>query len=167
MESADVGGSVAEEGHGHLTALAVFGGEPGADRNGRAGADDAVGAEHAEVEIVDVHRASLAFAVAGALRHELGHHPFEIAALGYEVAVSAVGGRDGVVIIQVRADTRCHGLLADIQMEEAGQPRCFGQLARGFLEQSDTDHAVVQVVVQIGRHEVSPLAQRNDRRRSS
>ena len=50
---------------------------------------DAVGPEHVEVEVADVHRPALAVAVAGRLPHELGHHLPEVAALGDEVAVAA------------------------------------------------------------------------------
>ena len=71
--------------------------EPGADGDRHAGADDAVGAEHAEGEVVDVHRSALAAAVTGGLAHQLGHHPREVAALGDEMSVATVGRCDVVV----------------------------------------------------------------------
>jgi hypothetical protein len=64
---------------------------PDGDRD--AGAHDAVGAEHAEVEVADVHRPALALAVAGGLAHQLGHHLGELAALGDEVPVARGGSR--------------------------------------------------------------------------
>ena len=60
--------------------------------------DDAVGAEHADAEIGDVHRAALALAIAGLPAVELGHHAVEIGALGDAMAVAAMRRDDPVAL---------------------------------------------------------------------
>ena len=56
----------------------------------RAGADDAVGAEHALRQVGDVHRAALAAAEPVLLAEDLVHHAVDVAALGDAVAVAAM-----------------------------------------------------------------------------
>ena len=70
--------------------------EPRAGDDRDAAGDDAVGAEHADAEIGDVHGAALALAVAGLPAVELGHHALEVGALGDAVAVAAMR-RDDLV----------------------------------------------------------------------
>src|SRR5581483_4603460 len=64
VERSRVGGAVAEKGDGNAALPVHLSGEPRAGDDRDAAADDAVGAEHADAEIGDVHRAALAFAVA-------------------------------------------------------------------------------------------------------
>ena len=134
-----------------VAVVGVLVGESGADGDRCAGADDAVRAEHADVEVRDVHRAAAALAVAGRLAHQLGHHLVELAALGDEVAVAAVGRGDLVVIAQRGAHTGRDRLLADVEVEEAGKLGGLGEPARRFFEESDPHHAAVQVHLHVGR----------------
>ena len=94
-------------------------------------------------EVVDVHRPALAAAVAGGLAHQLGHHPREVAALGDEVTVAAVGRGDVVVDAQRLAHADGHRLLADVEVEEARHLARLHQLAGGLLEEADAHHAAM------------------------
>ena len=78
----------------------------GAARDRNAAGDHAVGAEHADGEIGDVHRAALAAAIAGGAAVELRHHARGIGALGDRVAVAAVIRRQPVVLAQIDAHAR-------------------------------------------------------------
>ena len=88
---------------------------------GDPGADDAVGAQDAQLRPGDVHGAALALAVAGGLAVQLGHHAAHLAALGDDVAVAAVGAGDVVVVVEGGAHADRHRLLAQVQVHEAGQ----------------------------------------------
>ena len=77
-----VGCAIAREAHRDRAGVQRLGGQCGADHQGRAAADNAVGAEHPLIEIGDVHRAALAAAEPVLARKELAHHPDNVAALG-------------------------------------------------------------------------------------
>ncbi len=70
-ERAAVDGAVAEEAGDDLRPAAELQRLRGADGDGHAGGDDAVGAEHPDREIGDVHRPALALVGAGGLAEEL------------------------------------------------------------------------------------------------
>ena len=89
----------------------------GDDRN--AARDDAVGAEHADAEIGDVHGAALALAVAGLPPVQLGHHAVQVGALGDAVAVAAMRRDDPVAAIERRTDADGDRLLADVAVHDA------------------------------------------------
>jgi len=67
VELALVGGAVAEERDRHAARPLHLRGERRANREGDAGADDPVRAEHAPVEVGDVHGSALAAAQPGLL----------------------------------------------------------------------------------------------------
>src|SRR5262249_2104043 len=69
----------------------------GAGDNRYSARDNAVGAEHANVEISDMHRATLAFAVAGLPAVQLRHHAVEIGTLGDAMAMASMRRDDPVV----------------------------------------------------------------------
>src|SRR5205823_553267 len=102
-------------------------GERRADDQRRAAADNAVGAEHAAVEIGDVHRAALATAQPALLGEEFLHHQNRVAALGDAVAVAAMGAGDVVLGTKMRADAHSRGLFPGIEMNKAGNV-AFGEL---------------------------------------
>jgi hypothetical protein len=104
-----------------------------------------------QVQVGDVHRAALAPAVARRLAEELGVHVAEVAALGDEVAVAAVGAGDLVLGGEVRHHTRRHRLLADVEVEGAGDLARLHQLARLLLEDADAHHAPVQIEQRLAR----------------
>src|ERR1700741_3757325 len=89
-------------------------------REGRAAADDSVGAEHALGQVSDVHGAALAVAAAGLAAVDLGHHLADVHAPGDAVAVPAVGAGDGVPVVEVAADADGRRLLARVQVDEPG-----------------------------------------------
>ena len=64
VECAFVARAIAEEAAGDILRLAVLVREGCADRDRRPAADNSIGAEHAQVEVGDVHAAALALAVA-------------------------------------------------------------------------------------------------------
>ena len=61
-----------------------------------AGGDDAVRAEHADGEIGDVHRSTLAAVEAGRAAEELAHRRGDVGTLGDRVAVAAMGGGEEI-----------------------------------------------------------------------
>ena len=85
----------------------------GADRDRDAAGDDAVGAEHADREVGDVHRAALALAVAVDPSEQLGHHAADVAAFRDAMAVAAMGAGDPVCTRQRLADADGDRLLAE------------------------------------------------------
>ena len=143
MEGALVDGAVAEEAERDVGRLAKGCGQRRARGEAEAAADDAVGAQHAEREVGDVHRAAAAGAGAGRLAVELGHHRADADALGDGVAVAAVGRGDQVARFERGAAAGRHRFLADIGMGEAGH------LARevvgedALLEEPDAHHRPV------------------------
>ena len=117
----------------------------GADGDRRAAADDAVRAEHAEFHVADVHAAAFALAVAGRAAEQFGEHPIELAAFRDEVAVAAVRAGDLVVARQMHHHAGGDRLLADVEVQGAGDLAGFHQLAGFFFEDADADHAAVDI----------------------
>lgn len=127
-----------------------------AHRDRQPGRHHAVGAQHADREIGDVHRAALAAVEARGLAEQLAHHACEVGALGQRVAVAAVGGREVVARAQVRADAGRHRLLPGRQVQRpAHLGRAAGLLPIGahaalagrlgrVLERADAHHGAVQ-----------------------
>jgi hypothetical protein len=128
-----------------------------AHRNRQPGRHHAVGAQHADRKIRDVHRAALAAVEAGGLAEQLGHHAAQVRALGQRVAVPAVGGGEVVGGMQVRADAGGHRLLPGGQVQRPAHQarRAGGALAvgadaalagdfGGVLECPDAHHGAVQ-----------------------
>jgi hypothetical protein len=126
-----------------------------ADRNRDAGGDDPVGAQHADREVGDVHRAALAAVEAAGAAEQLAHHALHGSALGERMAVAAMRRRDVVVRRQVDADARGDRLLAGGQVQRAadlrlGERRAEGGdaaarcLLGGVLEGADARHRAVE-----------------------
>ena len=140
MHDALVDGAIAEEGDGDLVRASLAGGHGGADGEGDAGADDAVGAEHALGHVRDVHGAALALVGAGGALEDLGHHAPDVDALGDAVAVAAVGGGEVVGVGEVGADAGGDGLLADGEVEGAAQGALADLREGAELEVADGHH---------------------------
>ena len=117
--------------------------------------DDAVRAEHADLEIGDVHRAALAAAIAAFTPEQLAHHGERVGALGEGVAVAAMGREQHVVAGEVGADAGRDRLLADRGMDRPEDELLPQALERQLLEGADAPHeAVVRqeaLDVEIGR----------------
>ena len=125
--------------------------EAGAGDDRDPARDDAVGAEHADAEIGDVHRAALALAIAGLPPVELGHHAVEIGTLGDAMAVAAMRRDDPVALVERGADADRDRLLADIAMHDAVD--LAGEVVgRGaFLEAADRQHPAQHLALRVGR----------------
>ena len=119
-------------------------GKSAADRERQAGADDAVGAEHADRHVGDVHRAAATFADAFGAAHDLQEEAIERNALGNGVAVAAVVRGESVVAPQRRHDARRDRLLADRKMNEARDLAVGEQLREPRLGLADHAHRAVQ-----------------------
>ena len=124
-------------------------GQRRAGRDRQAGADDAVGAEDAEREIDDMHRAALALAVAGALAVELRHHAVEASALGDQMAVAAMGRGDAIGLAQRRAYAGRARLLADRDVDEAGDLVGDREVADLALELPNPLHRAIHLEQQV------------------
>src|SRR5437588_821925 len=92
-----VGAAVAGERDRDGVAAEGLGGQRGANDQGWPAADDAIGAEHAMVEVGDVHRAALAAAQPSLLGEQFLHHQGRVAAFGDAVAVPAMGAGDVIL----------------------------------------------------------------------
>ena len=112
-------------------------------RDRRARADNAVGAQHALVDVGDVHGAALAVAQAFLASPDLLHHPFDIAALGEAMAVAAMGRDDLVSVGQMLANAHRDGFLPAIKVGETGDLAALDLFMKTFLEFADQLHLPV------------------------
>jgi hypothetical protein len=92
-----------------------------------------------------VHGTAFAFAVAGFLSVDFGHHPPHVRALGDAVAVPAVMADNTVFNAQVTADSGCDGLLADVGVDETFDVARLEFLVRPLLEPTDRKHSSIQI----------------------
>src|SRR6266849_2046940 len=125
--------------------------EAGAGDDRDPAGDDAVGAEHADAEIGDVHRAALALAVAGLPAVELGHHAVEVRTLGDAVAVATMRRDDPVAAVERGTDADSDRLLTDVAVHHtvdlAGEIVGRGAL----LEMADRQHPAQHLALRVGR----------------
>ena len=97
---------------------------PDGERDARA--NDAVGTEHAVVEVGDVHGAALALAHAGAATEELRHHLSQPDALGDAVAMTSVGRRHISQPFIIALMTQALELTGKEKVLELGADEAFG-----------------------------------------
>ena len=148
--------AVAEETRDDFRAAANFEGVCGADGDRHAGRDHAVGAEHADTEIGDMHRAALALVGARRAPEQLGHHAIDVGPFGQRVAVAAMGGGQQILAREIRADAGRDRFLPGRQVQRpayqrrlggSGQaPRLDATLAGDLgrvLEGADTRHGAI------------------------
>ena len=114
-----VGRTFAEEAHDDRLRLLHLERQRRAHRIGDAGRHHRRRAHHADARVDEMHRARLAAGAAVDLAVELGHHAWNIAALGEIERVAAIGAEQDVRRLQVIADGRRHGFLADAEMDRA------------------------------------------------
>src|SRR5580704_5945516 len=141
--SALVRAAVARERDGNGVAAQGFGGQRRADDERRSAPDDPVGAEHAAVEVGDMHRAALTAAQAGLLREQLLHHQDRVAALCDAVAMPAMSAGDVVLRPQMHADTDGGGLFAGVKMDKARYAAFRELVLHPFLELADRRHVTI------------------------
>ena len=145
-----------EETRDDLLAPANLEGMCGADGNRHPRRDHAVGAEHPDTEICDMHRAALALVGTRCAPEQLGHHAIDIGAFGQRVAVAAMGGGQQIDAREIRADAGGDRLLPGRQVQRpayqrrlggSGQaPRLDATLAGDLgriLEGADTRHGAI------------------------
>src|SRR5205823_8011531 len=104
VEWPSVRGAIPEERDRHASLAFHLRCQAGAGDDCNPSGDDAIGAEHADPEIGDVHRAAFALAVAGLPAIELGHHAVEVGTLGDAVAVAAMRRDDPVAVVERATD---------------------------------------------------------------
>ena len=159
--------AVAEEAHRHVALAVELGGERGAARDGQPTAHDAVGAQHADGEVGDVHRPALALAVAVDAAEQLGHHAPDVGALGDAVPVAPVVARHAVSRGQARAHAGGDGLLAHVGMHGPVDLAGHAQRDGPLVELADEDHRAehlhrLWLVERHGRHlprrDTAPMA---------
>ena len=121
MEFSFIAGPVAEEYDRDVALFFELSGDRCAAGDRQSGSDDAVRSQHADAEVRDVHGAALAFAVAGFLAVDFGHHPLHVRAFGDAMAVSPVIADDAVLFGQVRAHSGGDRFLADVGVDETEQ----------------------------------------------
>ena len=118
---------VAEERHADLLRTAHHATQRGPRGHVETGSHDSVHAHDALGHVGDVHGAAVAFVVAGLLKEDLGGHLVQVAALGDQVTVAAMGAGDVVVLVQRADDADGHRLLADIGVEGTVEPVLAGE----------------------------------------
>ena len=155
MERARVGRAVAEERDRDPLLAAELEGERGADDRRQPAAHDRVRAEVALLEVVEMHRAAVAARAALRLAVELGHDGVRVRSLGDRVPVGAVRRGDHVLQPQRRADARGDGLLADADVQEAGELARPEALLDLLLEAPDQQHLPEELVEPLVRKRVS------------
>ncbi len=141
MEGADVGRAVAEERERDVRLVAKLEGEAGAGDGGQAAADDGVRAEVAAREVVEVHRAAVAVRAAFDLAVQLGHQRVRMRAARERVSVRAMRRGEDVALLHRFAHTDRDGLLADRDVQEAGEVAGAEPLLDPLLETADQQHA--------------------------
>ena len=92
-----------------------------------------------------MHRSSLALAVARLPAVQLGGHPFQVSAFGDHVPVAAMGGDHVVIRAQEAAHADAAGLLADREVDEAGDLSGGEMLSGHGLELAYGHHTAIQV----------------------
>ena len=111
--------TIAKKSHRHLVGAARARAQAQADRGRQPAADEAIRAEQARVELIEVHAAASAAAAAARAAIELGQHFLRRHPLGQRVAVAAVGAGHPVVAPQVGTNADGRGFFADVEVDEA------------------------------------------------
>ena len=145
VEGAGVGRAVAEERDRDARLVAELEGEAGADQRREPAADDGVRAEVAALDVVEVHRAAVAVRAALHLPVELSHQRVRVRPARERVAVGAVGRAEDVAVLHRGADPDLGGLLADRDVQEAGQLAGAEALLDLLLEPPDQEHLAQEV----------------------
>ena len=146
MERADVRRPVAEERECDARLAAHLEGERSTGDVRQATADDGIRAHVPALDVVEVHRAAVAVRAALLLAVQLGHQLVRVRPLGECVAVRAVRRGDDVAVLECAADADRARLLADRDVEEAGQVAGAEALLDLLLEAADEQHLPQHVV---------------------
>ena len=146
MEGTAVGSTVAEEHDRNIVVLQNhFAGQRCAGRQVVAAADDAVGAQHTDGEVRNVHAAALALAEAVLLAEDFCHHFIYIRSLGNAMAMAAVSTLNKICLAQCSADACGNGFLTDIQVNEARNLAVQEVLLYRLLKAANGAHGLVEL----------------------
>ena len=145
VKRAAIGRTVAEKAHRYLPASPQLSRQAGSRGQPESPGHDAVGAQHADLEIGDVHGAALALAVTGRTTEELGHHAVDVSAFGDAVAVAAMGTGDVIGILQVGTDRHRHAFFTNVGVQGPHYFALAGLVFRLFLEQANAPHALIHL----------------------
>src|SRR5215470_12991925 len=143
MERAFIRGAIPEERHGHAVALCQLRGEGCTSGDRHASPHNAVGSEHTDTEIGDVHGPALAVTVAIAAAKQLGHHALQVSPFGDSVAMSTVRADDLVVPAQGGADAYCYRFLAQVRMHNTGNVASVKFFYRPIVKGTDSRHQAI------------------------
>ena len=135
--------------------------------NRYAGRHHAIGPQHANGKIGNVHRATLALVVAGGATKQLTHHLCGIGAFGQRVTVAPVGRGQHVSAFQVMAHACGHGFLPGRQVQRPAYQGGFGRGRQapgrhaalagnfgGIFKLADPAHEPVQIKQAVRCHAV-------------
>src|SRR3989442_9252956 len=135
----------AEEAHHNPVRAEILRRERGTGRDSGAPSHDGVCAEVARGRVGDMHRPALALAVPGCLAEELRKHAVRRRSFGEAVSVTTMGACNVVVRSERFANPDRHGLLADVEVREAGHQGASVEIVDPFLEQANGHHLPVHV----------------------
>ena len=145
VDLALVGRTLTEEDHRDVVALAVLVGKGDAGAERDLGADDAVAAVEALLQVEDVHRSALALGDAAGATGQLGHDGLGRHAADQRVAVAAVAGDDRILGPDGVIDADNDGFLADVEMAEPSDQAHAIHLADLLFEAADQQHLAVEI----------------------
>ena len=153
-------GAIAEEGDRDGIALEDLMGQSASKRDRQARTDDAVGAQHPDGEIRDVHRTAAPTAEPFIPRQQLCKKAFEGKAFGKCMAMPAMGRGDRVGRAKGAHDTCRHRLLADAEMNESGHLAIGEQLGQPLFTAPDKqDHLVkLEQLLALGERDFAILS---------
>jgi len=140
VKEARAGGAVAEKGERDAGLGAQRERKRDAGGNAERAAHDRARTEVPALDVVKVHRATPPSRAALGLAIELGHDRPGRRALGERVRVRAVGRGDHVAGRERGAGADCHGLLADCDVNKAGDLAVPVALLDLLLELPDQEH---------------------------
>jgi hypothetical protein len=135
---------VAEEHGGDGVATQHLVRQRAAQRDRHARGDDAVRAQHALSDVGHMHRPAPAPAGAGVFRQQFGEECVQFHALGYGMAVAAMGRGDGVCRGQRVHHAGGDSFLADRQVNEAGNQSLDQQCGQCLFGSPDGQHHAVE-----------------------
>ena len=143
MGNASARGALAEKRHRYSACVFHLRRQSRADTERHGLADNAVGTEHADRDIGNMHGAAAALRITRLFGEQLSHHQLGIPALGQAMAMAAVGTGDVIADFEGRANTNGAGLLTNRQMNKAGQLTLFIFSRCGLLKIANAAHVAV------------------------
>src|SRR5262249_23922239 len=142
--------AVAKETNSNLIGLQTLRRKRSSGCDSRAAADDGIGSEVAGVGIGNVHRTTLAFAVARFFAEQLGKHPVERCSLGDTVPVARMRAGDVVILIEGFAYADGDRFLTYIKVSETGHEGPGVEVIHLLFEEPDHDHPPIHMKPLLG-----------------